>query len=315
MEKKTFILTKNDSGRRLDRIIRKFLTDVSLPKIYQAIRKGLIRINEKRVDISYKTVEGDVLTIASLMFSGSGAAERHDMPQKSPPQAKQKKHRASDIPVLLRTDDLLIINKPAGLPVHGPLSIASMLVETLTASAAGLSFTPGPLHRLDKNTTGILCFSRTLTGAQWFSQCLHDNTVDKYYLGVVRGALSAQRLESGEPAKPAITYCHPLSYNGNINASLMLFRLVTGKKHQIRLHVKESGHPLAGDAQYGGGSPLSCCNRYILHAWRLYFPADRLIGLPPYIEAPLFADTAACLTRFFSGWEKTALHILSTRSF
>lgn len=230
----------------------------------------------------------------------------------------------ADIPILLQTTDLLIINKPVGIPVHGEHSIDALLFGAAVQLSAdmppparftrnplqSLSFKPGPLHRLDKDTTGVLCFSQTLAGAQWFSQCLREKTVGKYYLGIVRGAMPSQLITAEDESGKTITQCYSLSYNRGIDASLILFKLITGKKHQIRKHTASTGHPLAGDRKYQGGNPLPACKHYLLHAWRLYFPASRPADMPPFIEAPFFPEMEACLKQYFSGWEKTASDLL-----
>ena len=229
-----------------------------------------------------------------------------------------------DIPTLLKTIDLLIVNKPAGIPVHGNYSIATLLsdvwaqvlpdmppaVGSANNPPQSLSFKPGPLHRLDKDTTGILCFSRTLAGAQWFSQCLREKTVGKYYLGIVRGTMQTQRITTDDEGGKTMTQCYSIEYNKAIDASLMLFKLITGKKHQIRKHTASVGHPLAGDRKYRGGNPLSGCTHYLLHAWRLYFPALRPTDIPACIEAPMFSEMEMCLNRYFSDWKKRAAAIL-----
>ena len=259
-----------------------------------------------------------------------------------------KRYRASDrcsriptdIPILLKTTDLLIVNKPAGIPVHGEHSIDTLLSgaahrcgNTLQCGATvqlspnmppavrfgdnplqSLSFKPGPLHRLDKDTTGVLCFSRTLAGAQWFSQCLREKTVGKYYLGVVRGVMLSQLITAEDESGKTITQCYSLHYNRGIDASLMLFKLITGKKHQIRKHTASVGHPLAGDRKYHGGNPLPACKRYLLHAWRLYFPASRPADMPAFIEAPFFPEMEICLNRYFSDWEKRASALLTNQN-
>ncbi|UTC45064.1 RNA pseudouridine synthase [Treponema sp. OMZ 857] len=228
------------------------------------------------------------------------------------------------------------MNKPVGIPVHGEHSIDALLFgaahlcgNTLQCDTTvqlspdippparfarnplqSLSFKPGPLHRLDKDTTGVLCFSQTLAGAQWFSQCLREKTVGKYYLGLVRGAMPSQFITAEDESGKTITQCYLLSYNRGIDASLILFKLITGKKHQIRKHTASTGHPLAGDRKYQGGNPLPACKHYLLHAWRLYFPASRPADMPPFIEAPFFPEMGTCLKQYFSGWEKTASDLL-----
>ena len=248
-----------------------------------------------------------------------------DRPVRAP---DMQRYTFADIPVLLKTTDLLIVNKPAGIPVHGSYSIDTILSGTSAQLSSdtpvhlrsgshfpqSLSFKPGPLHRLDKDTTGILCFSRTLAGAQWFSQCLREKTADKYYLGIVRGELSTQLISTEDKGGKTMTQGYSLTYNKSIDASLMLFKLITGKKHQIRKHTASVGHPLIGDCKYRGGNPLSDCTRYQLHAWRLYFPASRPADIPAFIEAPLFSEMATCLRKDFPDWRKKATTILTNQT-
>ena len=317
--------------------------------LYAAIRKGLIRINGKRTALNYRTAVGDTLSIASSLLPAEQQAEQllqvteqsnRDNLQRKKTSAltgrQSKKSSASDragcasvrqgclsiaIPILLKTADLLIVNKPAGIPVHGSRSIDTLLsgaiselsaaAQSAAASGSGrslsLSFKQGPLHRLDKDTTGILCFSRTLAGAQWFSQCLREKTVDKYYLGIVRGAMQTQCVTTQEAGGKTMTQCYSVAYSKDINASLILFKLITGKKHQIRKHTMSVGHPLAGDSKYNGDVLLSGCSRYQLHAWRLYFPDTRPADIPAFIEAPVFPEMERLLNRYFPDWDHRTL--------
>lgn len=292
--------------------------------MYAAIRKGLIRINGKRVELNYRTAVGDTLSIAaSLLPAGTPL-----LPPAGVHTHQNNLHRKTPFGktalILLQTTDLLIVNKPVGIPVHGGYSIDTLLSgaqvqlsDTRPTSVSGrdvpqsLSFKPGPLHRLDKDTTGVLCFSRTLAGAQWFSQCLREKTVGKYYLGVVRGIMPSQLITADDEGGKTMTQCYSIEYNKDIDASLMLFKLITGKKHQIRKHTMQKGHPLTGDRKYCGGNPLSGCTHYLLHAWRLYFPALRPTDIPTCIEAPIFPEMEMCLNRYFSDWRKTASSILT----
>jgi len=230
--------------------------------------------------------------------------------------------------ILYEDEQWLVFNKPAGIPVHGEHSIDTLLSDATaqlsadippsTSSAShplrSLSFKSGPLHRLDKDTTGVLCFSQTLAGAQWFSQCLREKTVGKYYLGVVRGNLQTQLITVEDESGKTITQCYSLSYNREIDASLILFKLITGKKHQIRKHSANAGHPLVGDRKYRGGNLLPTCKHYLLHAWRLYFPASRPADMPTLIEAPFFPEMKTSLKQYFSGWRKAASAILTNQT-
>ena len=288
--------------------------------MYAAIRKGLIRINGKRVELNYRTAVGDTVSIAASLLP----AGKPLLPPAAVQTHQNNLHRKTPFGknalILLQTIDLLIVNKPVGIPVHGGYSIDTLLSgaqgqfpDTRPTSVSGrdvpqsLSFKPGPLHRLDKDTTGVLCFSRTLAGAQWFSQCLREKTVDKYYLGVVRGIMLSQLITVDDEGGKTMTQCYSIEYNKDIDASLMLFKLITGKKHQIRKHTMQKGHPLVGDRKYRGGNPLPECKHYLLHAWRLYFPALRPTDIPTCIEAPMFSEMEMCLNRYFSDWRKQLL--------
>ena len=267
--------------------------------------------------LSYKTTEGDMLTVAASLLQPDEPAELSKMGTTAQDKKRSWKCRFPDgrrfipeIPFLLETADLLFINKPAGISVHGDNSIAELLTGIFSAASFGqsqpesLSFKQGPLHRLDKDTTGILCFSRTLAGAQWFSQCLREKTVTKYYLGIVRGNMSSQLISTETGNGNALTKSFQVEYNNTIDASLMLFQLITGKKHQIRVHTMGAGHPLIGDGRYRGGSPLPHCQHYLLHAWRISFPESRPAAIPLFIEAPFFPAMQRCLTDFFPAWKK-----------
>lgn len=319
---RTFLLSENDADRRLDRVIRKFLASLPLSVVYAAIRKGEICVNGKRVPLHYRTRVGDTVSIAQKLLSGGGK-------QPLAPQTRCKgdcrktggktAYKSADIPILLQTAGLLIINKPAGIPVHGDASITALLLGNRERQCPpvlpfcraqehvlpSLSFKQGPLHRLDKGTTGVLCFSQTLAGAQWFSRCLREKTVDKYYLGIVRGSMPSQHIITKDEQKGSmVTESYAISYNKSVDASLMLFKLVTGKKHQIRKHALSAGHPLVGDRRYGGGHPIHQYTGYFLHAWRLFFPTVRPASIPACVEAPLFPEARACFAQYFPGWEK-----------
>ena len=286
--------------------------------------------------LNYRTAVGDTLSVSETLLSAekrpvwkqSAPGEQNHISGKRCRVSSRQTRIHTDIPILLKTTDLLIVNKPAGIPVHGEHSIDTLLSDATaqlsadippsTSSAShplrSLSFKSGPLHRLDKNTTGVLCFSQTLAGAQWFSQCLREKTVGKYYLGVVRGNLQTQLITVEDESGKTITQCYSLSYNRGIDASLILFKLITGKKHQIRKHSANAGHPLVGDRKYRGGNPLPTCKHYLLHAWRLYFPASRPADMPALIEAPFFPEMKTSLQQYFSGWRKAASAILTNQT-
>ncbi|MGP1577835.1 MAG: pseudouridine synthase [Treponema sp.] len=317
MQKKIFTLSADDAHRRIDRVLRKFLVTVPLSGIYSALRKGLIRINGKRVKADYITSKGDILAIASLLIPSSPSAEAVNKKQCA---ANSRLGRAAGgsetFSILLRTQDILAINKPAGISVHGEQSLTHRLLQNsadiFAPAIYSLSFKAGPLHRLDKHTTGCICFSQSLHGAQWFSDNLRRQRIIKYYLGIVEGKPKSGRLKTCEESGEALTYYTAAAYNTELNCTLVLFRPVTGRKHQIRKHAHYIGYPLVGDSQYGSRHTLPAYSAYFLHAWKLIFPRDRPHGIPAQLEAPLFANAVALTNRLFPGWEASLRAIIDS---
>lgn len=283
-----FTITENDNNRRLDRVIRRFLPDISLSNIYKYIRKNLIRYNNQKTKPDVLVQTEHTIQIARFLikneFSDINVSENHFyvIP--------------SSIEVLCETNDLLIINKPIGVTVHGSNSIDSLIPQSIQAKNS-LSFKSGPLHRLDKDTSGLLVFSKTLYGAQWFSEQIAKHTIQKIYLGIVVNALNQDTTwrTLDIQGKQMITHVHPLLTNKQY--TLVQFMIKTGKKHQIRIQAKEHQFPLYGDSKYGSFIPKKT---YSLHAWKLIFPKERPQDLPLEIIAPLSQNFISTLFVLFT---------------
>lgn len=278
MKFRIFSITKDDNDRRIDRVVRRFLPEMSLSGIYKLLRKGLIRVDGKKIRPDFHVLEGSQLGLA---------------PDLAPCLLQQvrtvsKQPEESFLPaVLFESEDILFINKSAGIPVHGEGGLDRLIPQTL-ASMESLSFRTGPLHRLDRDTTGILAFSRSLEGARWFSRSVSAHLFEKYYLGIVEGLITeaAEWQDTSEDGKRMITLVQPLSSTRNAFSPLTLvrFRIITGRKHQIRIQGFKHGHTLAGDIRYGGSKNSGT---YFLHAWQMVFPADRIRNIPETLCAPL----------------------------
>ena len=208
-----------------------------------------------------------------------------------------------------------LIIKPAGLAVHGFGSLDSMVRSYLTDKLSlSLSFKPGPLHRLDKPSSGIVVFSTSLEGARLFSLLMRERKVKKTYLAVVEGKIKTEEIWQDElvrdretkktyvsrekscGSKDAVTKVTPLATEGNY--SLIKAEIATGRTHQIRAQSAEHGHPLAGDVKYGG-SRNSQMSGFFLHAWKMEF-------LEYSITAPLPSSAGSLpyrLYQSFSGGE------------
>lgn len=273
MEFSTFTITKDDHDRRIDRIARRFLPELPLSAIYSLLRKGLIRLDGKKVSPEHHVREGSSLGIAPKLLEKV--------------RIEKKTTFTGAIPeFLLETDDLLFINKPLGIPVHGINGLDRIIPQTL-ASSQSLSFRTGPLHRLDKDTTGILVFSRSLEGARWFSEGMRTHTFKKYYIGIIIGSLTvnAEWNDKIDGKNTVITHAEPLALtkNGQECFTLVRFRIITGKKHQIRRQSALRATPLLGDEKYGN----KINDTYYLHAHQILFPEQRLMNIPEKITAEL----------------------------
>jgi len=279
----------DDSGRRLDRVLRKALRQTPLSAIHRMLRQGQVLVNGRKAGADRRVLAGETITVSTTECEGV--------------EVKNREKNALDMPeILFEGSGLLILNKPAGLSVHGKDSVDNLVQSYLAPKLRpSLSFKPGPLHRLDRPSSGVLVFSSSLEGAQRFSEMMREGKIKKQYLAVVEGQIENKEVwndelfrdtkikktftgNSGEnntnhlKGKPALTRVRNLI--GNKDYSLVLLEIETGRTHQIRAQAASRRHPLLGDKKYGGG-PLS--GGFLLHAWRLYLPPP----FPPMIEAPL----------------------------
>lgn len=296
----------NDRDRRLDRVLRTFLPDTELGELYKAIRKGLIRINDKKTAQNYRIQEHDVISVAEFLVHPDGS--RKDM---------EPGDVGRELEILFRNSQLLVINKPYDIPVQkaqkGQLSLDDIIRARYRPEDHSLSFNPGPLHRLDKKTTGVLCFSQNLTGARTFSELIQSHEVTKTYVALLSGVLDHDETwtdfitkadqddhtpkgfhtvsvseSAGPEGKESITMVHSIatgSHKGN-PLTFAVIRILTGRTHQIRSQCAAHGYPLLGDTAYGGPA-IKASQDFFLHALTLSFPPDTSLDIPEEIRAPL----------------------------
>jgi 23S rRNA pseudouridine955/2504/2580 synthase len=313
----------DDVGRRLDRVARNLLAGTPLSAIHRAIRKGKVRVNGERASPERRISPGDSLQVWSGLENE--VAERIPASDPSPSTLPLPK-------ILLETPDILFVDKPAGLLVHDGRNSLDARVRAYLAPtlAPSLSFTPGPLHRLDRNTSGVLAFSKTLRGAHLFGEELKGGRVVKIYLAILSGNVQSEQAWSdslvrdeatkttfvtaktpneaenaAHPAREALTRVFPLSFAAG--QSLVALRLETGRTHQIRAQAASRGHPLVGDRKYG--APAADFP-YCLHAWILEITADLMPELPSRIVSPLPAQFSRILGESFSLDEKEVYSLL-----
>jgi len=281
------ITGENDDGRRLDRILRKALADYPLPLIHRLLRQKKVFVNGKPAKAQDRINCGAKISISSL-DNVQILAPQTRMPKAHKPQER----KFLPLEILWQDIGLIAVNKPAGLAVHGHNSLDDMvrfyLAEKLPPS---LSFKPGPLHRLDKPSSGIVVFSTSIEGARLFTSLMREHKVRKTYLAIVEGELKGEEnwqddlfrdkekkktfilQPNAGGGKNAQTKVTPLATDGNL--SLIKVEIATGRTHQIRAQAAFHGHPLVSDIKYGGkkysGKRFGKNSGFFLHAWKLEF--------------------------------------------
>ncbi|MGI5056314.1 RluA family pseudouridine synthase [Treponema socranskii] len=190
-----FAAGSDDGGRRVDRVLRRFLHGANLSSVYGALRKGLILVNARRVKPDARIERGDVISIASFLLQNenSSGSEKYGTDIEN-----RRVYKATSLPytVVFANEHFLVIDKPYGVAVQGKNSIAEKIAAYYAASVPkekrSLSFVASPLHRLDRNTTGILFFSWSLEGAAWFSRELKAHRIRKKYIALIHGAMESE---------------------------------------------------------------------------------------------------------------------------
>ena len=278
-----FRVLTDDVDRRVDRVVRRLLPRLPLSRLYQALREGDIRVNGARVTPATRTREADLIGVDPALAASGGAAPPGDRrtptgrsAQRRPPSTG---HPPPALPVLYRDADVMIVDKPAGLAVHGEadsviaqLAELAELAELALPRRRALSFTPAPVHQLDRVTSGALVVALTLAAARSWSAALRSGDVVKLYLAAVAGHVRtppggtlwsdrlvydrrtrrARRDAGGAPARARVWTLACTAAGPSIRpaATLLLVRLHTGRRHQIRTQAAARGHPLLGDARY-----------------------------------------------------------------
>ncbi|MDR2759880.1 MAG: RluA family pseudouridine synthase [Spirochaetaceae bacterium] len=282
----------DDGGRRLDRILRKALPDLPLSGVYRLLRKGRILVDGKPGRAKDRVPPGACIQIPveTGLSRLSGLYPGEDL--------------SGDLPlpdILWEGAGLLFLNKPPGLLVHGPESLETQVLRYLRGKRSpSLSFKPGPLHRLDRPTSGIIAFSTGLEGARNFSALLRRGKIKKQYLALVEGIPGEQAVwedwlfrdreqkktfpaeNPGEKAQKALSRVWTVGSSSGY--SLIRLEIATGRTHQIRAQAALHGYPLAGDRKYGSGVRAP---GILLHAYSLEFIGEGISSVPKILEAPL----------------------------
>ncbi|MDR3200427.1 MAG: RluA family pseudouridine synthase [Spirochaetales bacterium] len=334
MENRILRTGPNDAGKRLDRVLRVFFPQAGLGAIFAALRKGGIRVNGKKAGRDYRLAEGDEISVRQVPPFSLRETPHSARPSENPRSASPQFH------ILYQDQNLIAINKAWGDLSHGPDSLDESVKAYLEPLLPpSLAFSPAPLHRLDRNTSGLIFFSKSIEGARTFTAALRAGEIQKTYYALLEGRIAkaetwtdsltrdtvrrtsrAAQAETASPGKTAWSDVRPLAAitlpasgaASAVSLSLCEITIHTGRTHQIRAQAAAHGHPLAGDRKYGGrllsGAPHG--GAYILHAARVSLPASGL-GKPLAVHAPLPEDARLFLEKLFG--EKARRHSVCSR--
>ena len=260
---------EENAGQRIDNFLVARLKGVPKSHIYRVLRSGEVRANSGRIKPDYRLKIGDRIRIPPVRVS-----------------AEKPKARPAEFPIVHEDAAILVVDKPSGVAVHGGSGVSFGVIESLRASRPQAKLLE-LAHRLDRDTSGLLIICKKRTALVELHRMLRDGEVEKTYLAIVKGAPSQDAFEmrealhkhvtsSGErrvsvqeDGKAALTRVKVLKRG---EFSLLEVRLLTGRTHQIRVHLAHAGHPIVGDDKYGDFALNKALKkRLLLHAAKLSF--------------------------------------------
>ena len=264
------VVGDSSDNQRIDSYLAQLRPELSRAAWQQKIKSGLVTINGAAIKPKYKIQPGDMIAVES-----------------SPEAASQQ----FEIPIIFENSDVIIINKPAGLLTHrvNNNSNEASVVESIRAKLNGFNETslrPGIVHRLDRDTSGVLVVAKTPEVLTKLQQQFAQRRVTKEYRAVLTGALSEPEATINLPLARSAGQPHTFEVNANGKEAKTRLKLIaeigdnslvslsptTGRTHQLRVHCAYIGHPIVGDRLYGVKTKQSA--RLMLHAYKLKFNLD-----------------------------------------
>src|SRR5215217_6879170 len=295
--------TRDDLSTRLDRYVADQLPDLSRATVQGLIESGRVRVDGQQRKPKFRMTPGEVVSV--------------EIP---PPQIDEILPEPIPLSIVYEDADVIVVDKPAGMVVHpAPGHPRGTLANALLAHVPGISVggsqRPGIVHRLDKDTSGLIVAAKTDRGRTTLVSQWEDRTVEKTYLALVAGSLedeeatieapigrdpkNRQRMAVVRSGRPAVTHFHVVERFPN--STLLEVSIETGRTHQIRVHLAFIGHAIVGDQFYGRARPTDPhLERQFLHASALAFRLPD--GGELRVEAPLPRDLQAVLEELRAGF-------------
>jgi len=276
--KKSFLVTDDFVNSRLDRWFKKNITQVPQSLLEKSIRKGNIKINNKKTKSSYKLKKKDEITVFNINFKEN----QHKEKQKKYVASKSDLNKSSSI-FIENNENFVVINKPGGIAVQSGTKSRKNIIDILRSTQEFEGFFPYSVHRIDKETTGVLIVAKNRRYAQLFTSLFRIRKIYKTYLCVVLGQLQKNKgtLEDellyyeNEKKIKAIAVTRYSVLDTNSNYSLLKLNPITGKKHQLRKQLLINGNPILGDTKYRIKENYhSRQSNLMLHAYKISFSID-----------------------------------------
>ena len=273
--KKTFLINSNEENSRLDRWFKKKVSLVPQSLIEKNIRKGNIKVNNKKKKSSYKLQEKDIIILKNIDLKPT----KYKIKKEHYRPSKKEVNYSSSI-FIENNENFVVINKPAGIAVQSGTKSRRNIIDMLRETKEFEGYNPFTVHRIDKETTGILIVAKNRKYAQLFTSLFRIRKIHKSYLGIVIGELDKKKgtliddLIHYEGDKKtiskAITHYEVLDTNNKY--SLLKLNPETGRKHQLRKQLLLHGYPILGDSKYriSLNKPKSK-NALMLHAHKIKF--------------------------------------------
>ena len=286
----TYIVNKDEQGKRLDMYVSNQDNEITRTAAQRLIEKEKILVNGRKQKVAYKVIEGDIITI-----------------QETEPKQIELKAQEIPIDIIYEDKDIIVVNKPKGMVVHpangnpdGTLVNAIMAICKDSLSGIGGEIRPGIVHRLDKDTSGLLIVAKNDRAHVNMSEQIKNHEVKKTYIALVRGIIKENEATIDMPigrsrsdrkkmavdknGRNAITHIKVLKRYDKY--TLLEINIETGRTHQIRVHLSHIGYPIIGDYTYSNGKNEFGVIGQCLHAKCLEFKHP-VTGKEMKLEAPL----------------------------
>ncbi len=292
-------ITEEEAGQRIDNYLLRVCKGVPKSHIYRILRSGEVRVNKGRIDQLYRLAEGDLVRIPPIRI-----AEK----------ASQQATPGAEFPIVFEDTHLLVIDKPAGVAVHGGSGVSYGVIEQLRAARPQAKFLE-LVHRLDRETSGLLLIAKKRSALTNLHDQMRDGVTDKRYLAAVVGdwtnkrqhvKLPLHKFSTPDGERRVVVQAGGQEAHTVFNLkrkwqnfALLEAELKTGRTHQIRVHLASSGFPILGDEKYGdfalnkalqkATAERGALKRMFLHAYQITFTHPDT-GQPLTLRAPLPAE-------------------------